>query len=95
MRETSERRENHYQASYTYSRTRGKHLSKVGGTVNRVRLRADVPDGFDGVYLFGSLGDFLAGNPNQFRQSFGNSTWIFRVTSFADSCRIIGPSPAN
>jgi len=25
--------------------------------VNRVRLRADVPDGFDGVYLFGSLGD--------------------------------------
>jgi len=78
----SERRENHYQASYTYSRTRGKHLSKVGGTVNRVRLRADVPDGFDGVYLFGSLGDFLAGNPNQFRQSFGNSTVDFPVTSF-------------
>src|SRR5712664_2785441 len=52
----SERRENHYQASYTYSRTRGNHLWKVGGTVNRIRLRADVPDGFDGVYLFGSLG---------------------------------------
>ena len=77
----SERRENHYQASYTYSRTRGKHLWKVGGTVNRVRLRADVPDGFDGVYLFGSLGDFLAGNPNQFRQVFGNSTVDFPVTS--------------
>src|SRR2546421_7817543 len=55
----SERRENHYQASYTYSRTRGKHLWKVGGTVNRIRLRANVKDGFDGVYLFGSLGDFL------------------------------------
>src|SRR5438132_811286 len=41
------RRENHYQASYTYSRTWGKHLWKVGGTVNRIRLRADVPDGFD------------------------------------------------
>jgi len=25
----SERRENHYQANYTYSRTRGKHLWKV------------------------------------------------------------------
>jgi len=50
----SKRRENHYQASYTYTRTRGKHLWKVGGTVNRVRLRADVPDGSDGVYLFGS-----------------------------------------
>jgi outer membrane receptor for ferrienterochelin and colicin len=78
----SERRENHYQASYTYTRTRGKHLWKVGGTVNRVRLRADVPDGFDGVYLFGSLGDFLAGNPNQFRQAFGNSNVDFPVTSF-------------
>src|SRR5712671_4439958 len=78
----SERRENHYQVGYTYSRTRGKHLWKVGGTVNRVRLRADVPDGFDGVYLFGSLGDFLAGNPNQFRQGFGNSNVDFPVTSF-------------
>jgi TonB dependent receptor/Carboxypeptidase regulatory-like domain len=78
----SERRENHYQASDTYTRTRGKHLWKVGGTVNRVRLRADVPDGFDGVYLFASLGDFLAGTPNQFRQAFGNSNVDFPVTSF-------------
>ena len=78
----SERRENHHQVGYTYSRTRGKHLWKVGGTVNRVRLRADVPDGFDGVYLFGSLRDFLAGNPNQFRQGFGNSNVDFPVTSF-------------
>ena len=80
--ENSERRENHYQASYTYSRTRGKHLWKVGGTVNRIRLRADVPDGLDGVYLFGSLGDFLSGNPNQFRQAFGSANVDFPVTSF-------------
>src|SRR6266576_1449800 len=77
----SERRENYYQASYAYTRTRGKHLWKAGGTVNRVRLRAAVPDGFNGVYLFGSLDDFLAGNPNQFRQAFGNSTVDFPVTS--------------
>src|SRR6266478_2980002 len=38
----SQRRENHHQADYTYTRTRGKHLWKVGGTVNRVRLRAGV-----------------------------------------------------
>jgi outer membrane receptor protein involved in Fe transport len=78
----SERRENHYQGSYTYSRTRGKHLWMVGGAVNRARLRADVPDGFDGVYLFGALGDFLAGNPSQFRQAFGNPNVDFPVTSF-------------
>jgi len=78
----SERRENHYQGGYTYTRTRGKHLWKVGGTVNRVRLRAGVPDGFTGVYLFGSLADFLAGNPDQFRQAFGSSHVDFPVTSF-------------
>jgi hypothetical protein len=78
----SERRENHYQAAYTYSRTHGKHLWKAGGTVNRVRLRADVPDGFDGVYLFGSVADLLAGNPDQFRQAFGDPHVDFPVTSF-------------
>jgi outer membrane receptor for ferrienterochelin and colicin len=78
----SERRENHYEASYTYSRTQAKHLLKVGGTVNRVRLRANTPDGFAGVYLFGTLGDFLAGNASQFRQAFGTPSVDFPVTSF-------------
>ncbi|HVH70455.1 MAG TPA: TonB-dependent receptor [Candidatus Dormibacteraeota bacterium] len=78
----SERRENHYQANHTYARTRGKHLWKAGGTVNRVRLHADVLDGLGGVYLFGSLADFLAANPSQFRQAFGNSRVDFPVTSF-------------
>jgi Carboxypeptidase regulatory-like domain/TonB dependent receptor/TonB-dependent Receptor Plug Domain len=78
----SERRENHYQAAYTYTRTKGKHLWKGGGAVNRVRLRADARDGFDGVYLFGSVGDFLAGNPDQFRQAFGSPHVDFPVTSF-------------
>ena len=78
----SVRRENHYQAGYTYARTLRKHLWKVGGTVNRVRLRADVPNGFDGVYLFSSLADFLGGQPDQFRQAFGNPNVDFPVTSF-------------
>jgi hypothetical protein len=78
----SDRRENHYQGDYTYTRTRGKHLWKLGGAVNRIRLRADVPDGFNDIYLFGSLDDFLQGNPDQFRQSFGNSHVDFPVMSF-------------
>ncbi len=76
------RRENHYQAGYTYSRTIGKHLWKVGGTLNRVSLRADVLDGFGGIYLFSSLADFLVGQPDQFRQAFGNPNVDFPVTSF-------------
>src|SRR5712672_2069958 len=78
----SARRENHYQGGYTYSRSLGKHLWRAGGTVNRVRLRAGVPDSFGGIYLFNSLADFLAGAPDQFRQAFGNPNVDFPVTSF-------------
>jgi hypothetical protein len=78
----SERRENHYQGAYTYTRTTGKHLWKMGGTVDRIRERADVPDGFGAVYLFDSLADFLVGNPDQFRQVFGNPRVDFPVTSY-------------
>ena len=49
--------------------------------MNRVTLRAGVPDGFGGVYLFGSLADFVAGRPDQFRQAFGNANVDFAVTS--------------
>lgn len=69
----SERRENNYQGGYTYTRTQGRHLWKVGATVNRVGLRASIGDGFAGVYLFGTLQDFLAGRPDQFRQAFGET----------------------
>jgi hypothetical protein len=77
----SERRENRYQLTYTYTRTRGKHLWKAGGTVNRIRLRASVPDGAGGSYLFGTPADFLAGRPDQFRQTFGATRVDFPVTT--------------
>jgi Carboxypeptidase regulatory-like domain/TonB dependent receptor-like, beta-barrel/TonB-dependent Receptor Plug Domain len=78
----SARRENQYQVSYTYARTAGKHLWKMGGTVNRVGLRAAAPDGFGGAYLFRNVADFLAGQPGQFRQAFGTASVDLPVTSF-------------
>ncbi len=76
------RRENHYQGDYTYTQTKGKHLWKVGATVNHVGLKANVFDGFGGLYLFGSVADFLAASPDQFRQAFGNAHVDLPVTSF-------------
>lgn len=77
----SARRENHYQANYIFTESHGHHLWKAGGTLHRVSLRATVPDGFGGVYLFGSLTDFLNSRPGQFRQAFGNPTVDLPVTS--------------
>jgi outer membrane receptor protein involved in Fe transport len=78
----SNRTEDHYQTSDTYLKTKGQHLWKAGATVNHVSLDATVLDGFGGVYLFGSLADFMAANPDQFRQAFGNPTVNLPVTSF-------------
>lgn len=50
--------------------------------MNHVSLHADVQDGFGGLYLFGSLADFVAGNADQVRQVFGNPTVNFSVTNF-------------
>jgi hypothetical protein len=77
----SERRENHYQAGYTYTRATGKHTWKAGAAINRVSLRASAADGFGGVFLFDTLQDFLIGQPSQFRQSFGNPTVELPVTN--------------
>jgi hypothetical protein len=78
----SDRRENHYQAGYTYTRTAGKNIWKAGVAVARVNLRASAADGFGGIYLFNTLQDFLAAQPAQFRQAFGNPTVNLPVTNF-------------
>jgi hypothetical protein len=77
-----QRRENHYQAGYTFTANKGKHRWEFGAEINRVHLNSSADDGFGGVYLFNTLQDFLAGNPEQFRQSFGNPAVNFPVTNF-------------
>ncbi len=76
------RRENHYELGDTVSLAHGRHLLKFGGTLNRVRLRASVPDGFGGIYLFASLPDFLSGNAGYFRQAVGDPRTDFVVASY-------------
>jgi hypothetical protein len=79
----SDRRENHYQAGYSYTRTSGKHIWKAGGSATHVSLRAVAADGFGGIYLFNTLQDFLTAQPSQFRQAFGNPTVNLPITNFA------------
>ena len=78
----TERRENHYEANYSLNRTIGRHLWKLGATVNRVRELADVPDGFGGVYVFATPADFINRNADEFRQAFGNQRVDFPETSY-------------
>jgi outer membrane receptor protein involved in Fe transport len=76
------RTESHEQASYTVAQSWGKHLLKAGATVHRVHLDAAMADGFGGLYLFGSLADFVAGRSDMFRQTQGTIATDYAVQSF-------------
>jgi hypothetical protein len=75
------RAEKHFQVSYTFARSVGHHLWKAGATVNRVLLDASMADGFGGTYIFASVADLAAGQPDFFRQAFGSIQTAYPVTS--------------
>jgi hypothetical protein len=51
---------------------RKRHLFQTGAGINRVALRAQVPDGSRGLFVFPTLAALTAGNADFFTQSFGN-----------------------
>ncbi|MGH9967753.1 MAG: carboxypeptidase regulatory-like domain-containing protein [Pyrinomonadaceae bacterium] len=64
------RREDRIQVQEVVFHTRGAHSLKVGLDVQRIRSTfLDLSDA-SGTFNFASAGDFLAGVPNRFRQSF-------------------------
>src|SRR5262249_3435096 len=75
--------ENHYELSDTFSALRGRHLLKAGIAVNRIHVRASVPDGFTGLYIFPTVGNVLAAAPAYFQQAFGNPVTNFAANRYA------------
>ncbi len=78
----SNRSENHYETSDTFSWNKGAQLIKSGAVVNRVSLDAYTPDGFGGIYLFPSVDSFLHQDPAFYLQNYGNAKTNYPVTSF-------------
>jgi hypothetical protein len=78
----SRHREDHYEMTDTFARTKGRHLVKVGGTANHVHILSFAPDGFGGIYTFSTLADFFARVPDGFRQAFGSPDTVFGATSY-------------
>jgi hypothetical protein len=76
------RTERHEQATYTWSRSVGRHLIKSGGTYHRVSLDAAMPDGFGGLSIYATLADFAAQRADQFRQMTGDPAARFAVANF-------------
>jgi outer membrane receptor for ferrienterochelin and colicin len=71
------RRENHYELSDVASTAKGRHLISCGGDLDWIREQVSAYDGFGAVYVFPTLDSFLNGQPDQYRQAFGNPNTNF------------------
>ncbi len=67
-----QRTEQHAEVVETFQWTAGKHLFSVGSSVHGVFLDSRLADRFHGIYIFPTLGDFFAGQPDVAIQAFGN-----------------------
>lgn len=77
------RRENHYELSDVASIEKGAHLISFGGDVDWIRESASAYDGFGAVYLFPTLDSFLNGQPDEYRQAFGDPNTSFAAPRFS------------
>jgi hypothetical protein len=77
------RRENHYELADVASFARGRHLFSFGADLDWIRERVSSYDAFGAVYIFPTLGSFLSGQPDQYRQAFGNPHTDFATPKYS------------
>ena len=76
----SRRFETHVDGEDSFLFERGHHLFQAGAGVEHVALRAEVLDGFAGLFVFPNVAALGAGNADFFTRSFGSP-----ATNFAES----------
>jgi hypothetical protein len=77
------RRENHYELSDVASKAKGQHLISFGADLDWIGESVSAYDGFGAVYIFPTLDSFLSGQPDQYRQAFGNPSTNFVTPRFS------------
>src|SRR5215469_7029121 len=77
------RRENHYELNDEASVAKGRHLVSFGGDLDWIRESVSGYDGFGAVYTFPTLDSFLNGQPDQYRQAFGNPSTSFATPRYS------------
>src|SRR6266853_222515 len=77
------RRENHYELADVTSLAKGRHLISFGGDLDWIHENVSAYDGFGALYVFPTLDAFLNGQPDQYRQAFGNPTTRFATPKYS------------
>jgi hypothetical protein len=79
----NKRRENHYELVDVSSVAKDRHLVNFGADFDWIHESVSAYDGFGAVYTFPTLDAFLNGQPDQYRQAFGNPSTSFATPSYA------------
>src|SRR5215831_1298309 len=77
------RRENHYELSDVASIQKRAHLISFGGGVDWIHEGISAYDGFGATYIFPTLDSFLNGQPDQYRQAFGDPDTSFSAPRYS------------
>src|SRR5712692_8628712 len=77
------RRENHYELADVTSLAKGRHLISLGADLDWIREKVSAYDGFGALYIFPTLNAFLTGQPDQYRQAFGNPSTYFATPKYS------------
>src|ERR1700716_62742 len=77
------RRENHYELADVTSVAKGRHLISFGADLDWIRENVSAHDGFGALYVFPNLDAFLNGQPDQYRQAFGNPSTNFATPKYS------------
>jgi len=77
------RRENHYELSDVASTAKERHLISFGGDLDWIRERVSAYDGSGAIYIFPTLDSFLRGQPDEYRQAFGNPNTNFATPKYS------------
>src|SRR5260370_25267380 len=79
----NKRRENHYELADVASLAKGRHLFSFGADLDWIHENVSAYDGFGAVYIFPTLNAFLSGEPDQYRQAFGNPSTHFTPPQYS------------
>jgi hypothetical protein len=77
------RRENHYELIDVASVAKGRHLISFGGDLDWIHENVSAYAGLGAVYTFPTLDAFLNGQPDQYRQAFGNPATRFATPRYS------------
>ena len=77
------RRENHYELSDVASIQKGARLISFGADVDWIRENIAAYDGFGAIYTFPTFDSFLNGQPDEYRQAFGDPNTGFAAPRYS------------